>query len=494
MQATPETSDWPTCPAPFNMAEYVLREGLNCPDKPALEILGGPSFTHGDIRKAVVNAAASFLSLGMKAGDKVLFRLGNNVDFPIAYLGCIWAGLIPVPTSAQLTIAEISKIADQLNPDLILLEDGISCPDHPARKLPVETFRRVEDASEIPPVMGDPNRMAYIIFTSGTSGTPKGVCHAHRAIWARRMMFEGWYGLRASDRVLHAGAFNWSYTLGTGLMDPWTIGATALIPPPDMDIADLARHLTQASPSIFAAAPGIYRKLLKCRELMASPALRHGLSAGEALSDNLRETWREKMGCDIHEAFGMSECSTFVSGSPSAPTPMGYAGRAQIGRRIKVIADQDAGGSGTLAVHHSDPGLMIGYLNDPSPLPDWFPTGDTVAVSEDGWITYLGRNDDVITAGGFRVSPLEVEQVFAGFVGIEECAACSVRLNEDTNVIALFYTSTHPIAEQDLRAYSQKMLAVYKQPRLYIAQPTLPKGANGKLNRRALREGFKADL
>ena len=111
--------------------------------------------------------------------------------------------------------------------------------------------------------MGAPDRPAYIIFTSGTSGTSRGVIHAHRAIWARRMMVDGWYGLNADDRVLHAGAFNWTYTLGTGLMDPWTIGATALIPSGGTTPAQLPALLRNHGATIFAAAPGVYRQLLK---------------------------------------------------------------------------------------------------------------------------------------------------------------------------------------------------------------------------------------
>ena len=88
----------------------------------------------------------------------------------------------------------------------------------------------MRDLPAAPWHMGDPDRLGYIIYTSGTSGRPSAVMHAHRAIWARQMMVRGWYDLKPEDRVMHAGAFNWTYTLGTGLMDPWTAGATALIP------------------------------------------------------------------------------------------------------------------------------------------------------------------------------------------------------------------------------------------------------------------------
>ena len=104
--------------------------------------------------------------------------------------------------------------------------------------------------------MGDPDRPGYIIYTSGTSGQPRAVTHAHRAIWARRMMWEGWYGLTENDRLLHAGAFNWTYTLGTGLLDPWTRGATALIPGKGVTPDTLGLLMQQHDATIFAAAPG----------------------------------------------------------------------------------------------------------------------------------------------------------------------------------------------------------------------------------------------
>lgn len=107
-----------------------------------------------------------------------------------------------------------------------------------------------------PYAMGEPDRPAYIIYTSGTSGHPRAVVHAHRTVWARRMMWEGWYGLLEQDRVLHAGAFNWTYTLGTGLLDPWARGATALIPGHGVASEALGLLLKQHDATIFAAAPG----------------------------------------------------------------------------------------------------------------------------------------------------------------------------------------------------------------------------------------------
>ena len=469
------------------MAEYVLRAGMRVPDKPALEVLGGALWSHGEIRRAITGLAGGMLHAGYKPGQRVLLRLGNRVEFPISYLACIWSGLIPVPTSALLNATEITKIADQVSPDLIIADGETAVPDCNTPILSVDDLAKLQEAEPCPAQTGDPNRLAYIVFTSGTSGTPRGVCHAHRAIWARRMMFDGWYGLTAQDRILHAGAFNWSYTMGTGLMDPWSVGATALIPNTPMASDDLANAITTARPSIFAAAPGVYRQLLRSPELKSTQTLRHGLSAGEALAPSLRDRWTAHMGCDIHEALGMSECSTFISGSPKDPAPAGTSGRAQAGRQIKVDP------SGNLMIGRDDPGLMLGYLNDGNPLPEWFQTGDTVSMDAEGWVTYLGRNDDLITSGGFRISPLEIEDAFASFHGLSECAATGVRVNGDTTLTALFYTAPSDLSEVELRDHAQSLLASYKQPHLYIARAALPKGANGKLNRKLLRDEFEAN-
>jgi acyl-coenzyme A synthetase/AMP-(fatty) acid ligase len=321
------------------------------------------------------------------------------------------------------------------------------------------------------------------------------VAHAHRAVWARRMMMEGWYGLTPEDRLLHAGAFNWTFTLGTGLLDPWAMGATALIPAPGVPVEALPLLLRRHDATILAAAPGIFRRLLRSDGEIALPRLRHGLSAGEKLPEPLRAQWQTVTGTALHEALGMSECSTFLSGSPARPAPEGTLGFAQAGRRLAVL-DEDGtelpdDAIGTLAVHRSDPGLMLGYWRqDGTPeLPltgDWFETGDRVSLRPDGAFVYHGRRDDLITAGGFRVAPQEIEAAFHGTPGVEDCAALAIRPKPDTTLIALAFAGD--ATEAALAELAQARLARYKQPRVFVPLDALPRSANGKLDRRALAE------
>ena len=496
----------PPCPAPFNLAAHVLNQSGVRPNKVALSILDRDDtedWTFAQLEHAVLNTAAGLRAAGMAKGARVLMRLGNSVDFPVAYLGCIAGGFIPVPTSAQLTLAEVTGIMSDLSPVAVLRDPSVACPDH-GLTLDLSDLRRLyqrpDSANKEGYDLGDPDRLAYIVYTSGTSGKPHAVAHAHRAIWARQMMVKGWYDLRPDDRLMHAGAFNWTYTLGTGLMDPWTIGATALIPGSGTVIEDFPHLMAEHKATIFAAAPGVYRKILNHEASIDAPALRHGLSAGEKLPARAREAWRATTGTEIYEAYGMSECSTFISSSPSSPARGDALGYPQTGRRVAIL-DGDGpvprGNEGTIAIHRDDPGLMLDYLNAPSVAAermqgDWFLTGDQGAMAADGQITYLGRADDMMNAGGYRVSPLEVEAALSSFPGIEAIGVIDVLIKNDTRIIAAFYSGPKVLDDDALRRYAQTKLARYKQPRAYVHLPNLPTGANGKLLRRALRAHFEA--
>ena len=483
----------------FNLAAHVLAAGQSCPDKAALQVVGAQSETlsYAALTAAVLGTATGLIQAGLRPGDRVLMRLGNTPDFPIAYLGALAAGLVPVPTSAALTKSEVTAIIAELAPKAILHDPHVPCPAD-RRRIDLNVLRGFRKLPPAPYHMGDPERPGYIIYTSGTSGAPRAVVHAHRAILARQMMFQGWYGLGPGDRMMHAGAFNWTYTLGTGLMDPWTLGAVALIPAPGTDAAALPALMAQHKASIFAAAPGVYRQALR-GDVPTLPNLRHGLSAGEKMPGATQQAWQNATGTPVFEAYGMSECSTFISSAPGMPAAPGTIGCAQPGRKIAMMGPGGPvapGTPGVIAVHRSDPGLMLGYLDQPEETAarfkgNWFLTGDIGTAAPDGQITYLGRNDDMLNAGGFRVSPLEIENVLNAHQHITGAACIELPVASGAKVIAAFYTSTMPLEETALASYVEDKLARYKQPRIYQRVDTLPTGANGKLLRRRLRDDWK---
>ncbi|WP_370227244.1 class I adenylate-forming enzyme family protein [Cognatishimia sp.] len=489
------------CPTPFNFADYVLQHKSELNSKTALCIVNQTRYenwTYGNLSNLIQSIISQFKDAYIGPEDVLLMRLGNTLDFPATYLAALAMGAVPVPTSPMLTEAELSKIISELKPKAIVRDPDLTLP---AADIPqIHLSKDIKSGRDLSFHMGDPNRLGYIVYTSGTSGNPMAVAHAHRAIWARRMMLRDWYDIRPTDRMFHAGAFNWTFTMGTGLMDPWSVGATSLIPEPGTDPEDIPFLLKDHGATLFAAAPGVYRKLLKQKVNLSHLSLRHGLCAGEKLSEDIRKAWQDATGTDLHEAFGMSECSTFISGSPSRPSKHGTLGRPQNGRRVAILNDghpAPVNTPGMIAVHRSDPGLMLGYHSNSAATAqkfqgDWFLTGDLGAMDDAGNITYLGRADDMMNAGGYRVSPLEVEAVLRQFPDIDQVAVTDVTVAKDARVIAAFYTSASTIAPEAVKAFANSHLARYKQPRIYQQVDSLPTNPNGKLSRKLLRQFFEA--
>jgi 4-hydroxybenzoate-CoA ligase len=494
------------CPAPFNMAAHTFAAALRTPGKVALEVLAGPGavkerWTYVALADAVRRTAGGLAGRGIGRGDRVLLRLGNSADFPVLFFAANALGAVPVATSAQLTPAELGPILADIAPALVCLGPGLTLPDAPgAPVIGAGEIAALRAHDPAPFAATAPDEPAYMVMTSGTSSGPKGVVHAQRSGWARRMMWDGWYGLTPDDRMLHAGAFNWTYTLGAGLTDPWAAGATALVYAGLPDRHIWPRLAGAHGATLFAAAPGVFRQMLDAPGLAEGFAgLRHALSAGEALPEGVRAAWSGATAKPIHEALGMSEVSTYVSSCPARPAPPGTVGYPQPGRRIAILPEEGAepllrGSDGLLAVSGRDPGLMLGYWNRPEDTAaafrgEWFVTGDRARMHPDGAITHLGRADDLMNAGGFRVSPAEVEAALLAHPGVAEAAAVELAAGSGATVIAAFYVPRDgALAEAELAAHCAERLARYKCPRVFRALDALPRSPNGKLLRRRLRE------
>jgi len=253
--------------------------------------------------------------------------------------------------------------------------------------------------------------------------------------------------------------------------------------------------------TIMASVPSLYRQLLKYGALGPGSlaSLRHGLSAGEALSPALFHEMIELTGLTLYEALGMSEISTYVSSSPDVAPKPGSPGKPQPGRAVAILPVEGGieplkhGETGLLAVHRSDPGLMLGYWNRPREEAeafrgDWFLGGDLATMDDDGYIWFQGRNDEVMSAFGYRVSPQEVENVLLGHPAVAEAGVAEIRVREGVSVIAAFIVAAAG-SECDaaaILAYAEGRLARYKLPREMRIVEQLPRNRNGKLLRREL--------
>jgi acetyl-CoA synthetase len=497
---------------PFNMARYCLSAAAQqTPDKPALIVISDPAtaqpsetWTYASLEDAVLRVAAALQDRGYQAGDRLLIRLGNSSTYPITYLAAIAAGLIALPASSQLTATEAEFVLSDSGARVIALADGLPSGDIPTGvdvlseddlRAMIHFHRRADYA---PTRWHDP---AYLIYTSGTTARPKGVLHAHRVAAGRAPMYQGWYGITPSDCMLHAGAFNWTYTLGTGLIDPWASGATAIIYAGEKSPEVWPHLIRETGATLFAAVPSLIRQILKYAPpgQLALGQLRHAFIAGEKPPEDLFASWPSRTDTQLYEALGMSELSTYISTSPHVPRKPGTTGKPQSGRRVAILPLDGGvdplppGEDGLIAVHRSDPGLMLRYWNRPDEdahvlCGAWFVGGDIGRLDDDGYVTHLGRADDIMNAFGYRVSPQEVEAALALFPGVAEIACAEITVRADVSVIAAFIVPTQGVVMDtaQVKAFAADRLAAYKCPREVFVVDALPRTANGKVKRRAL--------
>ncbi len=505
-------------PHAFNMAHYCIgRAAAATPEKSALLVYATPGASQPvedwrfiDLENAVLQLAAGLRKRGLKPGDRVAIHLGNHSASALLFFAAIAGGFIALPVSDQLTLPELRTLLDDSGAAVIataqpLADDAV--PTATRVLLPQDVDAMLWDAAGTgcgpPPRYAETSAddPAFLIYTSGTTAKPKGVLHVHRSAWGRRPMYQGWYGITPDDRVLHAGSFNWTYTLGAGLTDPWANGATAIVYTGAKKPELWPQLIAATGATIFAAVPGIFRQILK----HAAPGaddfgrLRHGLMAGETPPPDLITAWTAATGRPLYEALGMSEISTYISTGPSVPHRAGAVGKAQAGRRIAILALEGgddplpAGSDGLIAVHRSDPGLMLGYWNRPAEDAEvlrgpWFTGGDLGRIDADGYITHLGRANELLNAGGYRVSPLEIEAVLATMAGVAEAACAEVEVATGVHIIGAFVVPAPGVTldSSAVKAFAAEQLAAYKCPREVTVVAQLPRTANGKLQRRAL--------
>jgi acyl-coenzyme A synthetase/AMP-(fatty) acid ligase len=475
------TGDLP--PERFNLSRYCLAE------KPAVKtalIVAGETteqWNYGALEDTVLRMAEGLRHEGLEAGARLLIRMGNSLDYALMFFAANAAGGVPIPASPMLTANEIAYLITDGRPSMLAWDGVLAIPHDGLPKIlrpdAIAGLKQSMRGDYADTTKDDP---AYLIYTSGTSGNPKGVRHAQRAVWGRRPMYQGWYGIRPDDVMLHTGAFNWTYTMGTGLCDPFANGATAIAYTGPRDNTVWRSLIDTHGATILASVPGLYRQLLRKRFNPGS-SLRHGLTAGEPLPLSILDRWRDTTGLELYEALGMSEISTYVSSSPSAQVRRGSPGKPQAGRAVRILDD------GQIGISRSDPGLMLGYTSEPDFAGEWFATGDLGRIDGGGYLWHEGRSDDLMNASGYRVSPMEVENILLQHPGVGEAGVAEIRIDETLSIIGAFVVPAEGAApdEAEILTFVRERLAVYKCPKQVWLKPGLPRNQNGKLIRKQLR-------
>lgn len=476
---------------PINAAELVLAG--KPADRIAIEC-GGQRITYGELTDRVARAAGLWRQRGLHSGDRVAVKLPDGIDWVVAFLGAIWAGGVAVAVNPHIPASEWQFILEQAGFNVILAESDADTPE-PWRSRVVlvdEGRRAVAAAQPIAPMRLDPETPAFWCHSSGTSGRPKAVVHAHRfAREVQRVSVER-LGLVPDDRLFASSRLFFSYPQTNIFFAGLKLGATLLLDPQWPTAASVVATVQQMKATVLFSVPSLYRVLLADGHApqLAAAGVRRCISAGEALPAALRQGWADASGIQIIDGYGASEVLVLVLTSVAGDDGL----KPSPGVTVRPV-DPEAAREGLpsrLCIEVST--LALGYLDQPAAQADSFRNGTFcpadlfVATPGGGW-RFAGREDALVKIKGRWVNLVELEQRLSQDVpGLAEAACACVPDADGLDIVAVFYAPQPGRGDEVARALRDRCetLPSYQRPKLFQAIDTLPRTATGKLVRRRL--------
>ena len=479
-------------------------------------------FTFNDIKNLSNRFGNALKNLGFKKGDRFLIRLPNIPAFQISFIGGVKIGAVPIPSSvmfreheveyrindssakAVITTPKYAKEVYAIEKNCKTLKHIIVVGDTSLGELSFDDMIKESSANlELEPTSS--TDMAFFCYTSGTTGNPKGAVHLHRWVPGNDPSILYWQNAKENDVVAHTGDLNWIYPLGNGFLYVWRWGITTFVYEGKFDPNKWFELLEKYKVTNLASVPTAYRMFLTVKDADKRynlKSLRHCISAGEPLNPKVISEWKRKFNLDILDGIGMTEVMVYLSNMRDMKIKPGSCGRPQPGHVCTLVDDEGEpvpqGESGVLAVSGKDPGLFREYWNKPEKTSEsfkngWFLSGDVLYQDEEGYFWFSGRNDDLIKASGYRISPFEVESAIISHPDVLECAVVASPDEMRGTIIKAFVIlhDRNKASEKlvkDIQEHAKKVAAPYKYPREIEFVTELPKTQSGKIKRKELRE------
>jgi acyl-coenzyme A synthetase/AMP-(fatty) acid ligase len=474
----------------MNAAALLLEAGR--PERIALAC-GTERVTYGALRDAIARAASAWTQRGVTHGDRVAIKLADGCAWVGAYLGAMWAGAVAVAVNPRIPADDWRYITGEGGFRFILAESPEdTAPDFRPRVIALDEW--LAAAAFAPPMLPEPmdeEAPAFWTHSSGTSGKPKAVVHAHRfALHVERVGAE-LFGVTRDDRLFASSKLFFAYPLGNALFTGLKLGATVVLDPQWPSAASVAETMAEQRPSVLFSVPSLYRNILKegFAAKLAKQGLRRCVSAGEALPPSLRDAWRRQTGVTIVDGYGASETLSLVlvdmgAGAGLLPAP---------GVAVQAL---DPHAAPPMRVRIHTPGLALGYWNRPDADAENFRDGafcpaDLFERGSAGAWRFSGREDSLVKIAGRWVNLIELEQrLAASCPNVAEAAAVSASDADGVAAVALFYVAKSGAAiegDAGLRTCIET-LPPHQRPRWLRPVDALPRTATGKLLRRKLQD------
>jgi acyl-coenzyme A synthetase/AMP-(fatty) acid ligase len=448
----------------------------------------------GELIARSAGLSGAMAARGVERGDAVMTLVGSRIEWVLAMLACFRMGAVAMPCNPQLRRKDLEIRVRGANPKLCVGEEHLlaELPDG----VPTMTMDEVADSldedrpQETPAEVAelDPDDPAVIIFTSGTTGNPKGVVYPQRYLTGQRLQAEHWVGARKGELAWCTAAPGWSKSTRNVFIASWLRGAAALIHDARFDPDERLEVIEREGVNVLCQAPTEYRILAKRTELRPIGSLRRMVSAGEPLNPDVIRAFREVMGTGIGDGYGQTETGPVTGMRPDEDDPErdGSMGRPLPGIEVRVA-------DGELQVRpETVPTFFSHYLDEQPFGGEWWATGDHVRQDEDGYLWFEGRDDDIILTAGYRVGPFEVESALVSHPAVAEAAAVPAPDEERGSVVrAVVVLADGEPSDQlaaELQDHVKRVTAPYKYPRIVEFTDELPKTPSGKIRRAELRE------
>ena len=479
-------------------------------------------YTFNDMKYLTNKFGNVLKNLGFEKNDRFLIRLPNIPQFQISFLGGVKIGAIPIPSSVMFRAHEVEyRIKDSNSKAVITTSRFVKGVDDIKNKC--ESLKYIiivdeaySDKLSFDDLMRDSSNnleiektnkkdMAFFCYTSGTTGNPKGAVHLHQWVPGNDPSAIYWQNVKDEDLLAHTGDLNWIFPLGNGFLYPWRWGISTFVYNGKFNADSWYELIEKYKITNLASVPTAYRMFIAVKDAEKKydlSSLRHCISAGEPLNPNVISEWKKRFGLDIFDGIGMTEIMVYVSNMKGMNIKLGSCGKPQPGHICSLVDEYGKpvadGEPGILAIKKTDPGLFKEYWNKPEKTAEsfvngWFLSGDVLYKDEKGYYWFSGRNDDLIKASGYRISPFEVESAIISHPDVLECAVVgSPDLVRGTIIKAFIVLHDKEKASsnliEEIKEHTKKVAAPYKYPREIEFVEELPKTQSGKIKRKQLRE------